>query len=94
VVATLVSEIVLCVKEVNQKTRAAAYGLLVDLARAMHEAEPPSLPDLDERMEGLELQGVPLCTTDLQHILPLLYTCISCRMLPPFQCVLSRHGPA
>lgn len=51
------SEIVLCVKEVNQKTRAAAYGLLVELARAMHEADPPPLPSLDTHMEGLDLQG-------------------------------------
>jgi hypothetical protein len=57
VVATLVSEIVLCVKEVNQKTRAAAYGLLVDLGQAMHEADPPSLPSLDTHMEGLDLKG-------------------------------------
>ena len=57
VVATLVSEIVLCVKEVNQKTRAAAYGLLVDLGQAMHEADPPSLPSLDTHMGGLDLQG-------------------------------------
>lgn len=55
VVATLVSEIVLCVKEVNQKTRAAAYGLLVELAHAMHESEPPPLPDLDEHMGSLDL---------------------------------------
>ncbi|BDA46153.1 RRP12-like protein [Coccomyxa sp. Obi] len=57
VVATLVSEIVLCVKEVNQKTRAAAYGLLVDLGQAMHEADPPSLPSLDTHMGGLDLKG-------------------------------------
>ncbi len=59
VVATLVSEIVLCVKEVNQKTRAAAYGLLVDLGQAMHEAGPPSLPSLDTHMGGLDLKGAP-----------------------------------
>ena len=59
VVATLVSEIALCVKEVNQKTRAAAYGLLVDLGQAMHEADPPSLPSLDTHMGGLDLKGVP-----------------------------------
>lgn len=56
VVATLVSEIVLCTKEVNQKTRAAAYALLVGLGAAMHEAAPPPLPDLDARMGGLDLQ--------------------------------------
>lgn len=45
-VATLVSEIVLCVKEVNIKTRAAAYALLVGLAHAMHAADPPPDPAL------------------------------------------------
>ena len=43
VVAGLLSEIVLCIKEVNQRTRVAAYQLLVGLAHAMHEAEPPQL---------------------------------------------------
>ena len=52
VVSALVGEIVLCVKEVNQKTRAAAFELLVSLARAMHEADPPSVapPDGDAAM--------------------------------------------
>ena len=40
VVSALVGEIVLCTKEVNKKTRAAAFALLVDLAAAMHEAMP------------------------------------------------------
>ena len=44
VVSALVGEIVLCTKEVNKKTRAAAFALLVDLARAMHEAVPIPLP--------------------------------------------------
>lgn len=39
----LVSEIVLCIKEVNKRTRIASYELLVELAKAMHEAEPPTL---------------------------------------------------
>ena len=39
-------EIVLCTKEVNKKTRAAAFALLVDLARAMHEAVPIPLPPI------------------------------------------------
>lgn len=43
VVAVMVSEIVLCCKEVNQKTREAAYLLLVRLAHSMHDAEPPQL---------------------------------------------------
>lgn len=38
----LVGEIVLCTKEVNKRTRVAAYELLVSLAWAMHEAHPPS----------------------------------------------------
>lgn len=58
VVAALVGEIVLCVKEVNQKTRAAAYGLLVGLGSAMQQAQPPAVPDdLDAHMAGMELQG-------------------------------------
>ncbi len=41
--ATLVGEIVLSCKEVNQKTRAAANDTLVDIAHAMHGAAPPSI---------------------------------------------------
>lgn len=41
VVAEMVGEIILCLKEANKKTRAAAYELLVDLARAMQIADPP-----------------------------------------------------
>lgn len=51
VVAMLVSEIVLCIKEVNKRTRIAAYELLVGLARGMHEANPPPMfPGLDAPM--------------------------------------------
>ena len=41
----------------NQKTRAAAYGLLVELGQAMQDAAPPAMPDLDAHMAGMELQG-------------------------------------
>jgi hypothetical protein len=41
--ASLVGEIVLACKEVNQKTRSAANDVLVDIAHAMHESVPPSL---------------------------------------------------
>ena len=44
----MVSEIILCVKEVNQKTRTAAYELLVSLARAMHHQRPPPLPPMGQ----------------------------------------------
>ena len=37
----MVSEIILCTKEVNKRTRAAAYDLLVQIGHAMHEEEPP-----------------------------------------------------
>ena len=47
----MVSEIILCVKEVNQKTRTAAYELLVSLARAMHEQHPPPLPATGQDMD-------------------------------------------
>ncbi|KAL4855011.1 RRP12-like protein [Chlorella vulgaris] len=55
-VASMVSEIILCVKERNKQTRATAFELLVQIAHAMHEAEPPP-PGLDlwsyeEAMEG------------------------------------------
>lgn len=43
-VASLVSEIILCVKERNKATRGTAFDLLVQIAHAMHEAEPPSGP--------------------------------------------------
>ena len=43
VVSLLVGEIILCIKEVNKKTRVAAYELLVSLAKAMHEDDPPTL---------------------------------------------------
>ena len=43
VVSLLVGEIILCIKEVNKKTRVAAYELLVSLAKAMHENDPPTL---------------------------------------------------
>ncbi len=53
VVAALVAEIVLCIKEVNKKTRVAAYELLVGLAHAMHAASPPPLlPPEDADMSG------------------------------------------
>jgi hypothetical protein len=41
--ASLVVEVVLACKEVNQKTRSAANDVLVDIAHAMHESAPPSL---------------------------------------------------
>ena len=40
----LVCEVVLCTKEVNKKTRAAAYALLVTLGRTMLAANPPPAP--------------------------------------------------
>jgi ribosomal RNA-processing protein 12 len=41
VITPMVTEIILCVKEANKRTRAAAFDLLIDVATAMHEAEPP-----------------------------------------------------
>lgn len=65
-VGSMVSEIILCVKEVNQKTRTEAYELLVSLARAMHEQHPPPMgQDADVEM-GQFPQPLPLvraCTT-------------------------------
>jgi hypothetical protein len=47
-IMTMLAEIVLCVKEVNSKTRAAAFEVLLDLAHAMENADPASaVPDDD-----------------------------------------------
>ncbi|KAG2424708.1 hypothetical protein HXX76_014284 [Chlamydomonas incerta] len=49
-VASLVADIVLCTKEANMKTRAAAYDLLVGLAHLMDQADPgPGLARLGQR---------------------------------------------
>ena len=45
----MVSEIILCVKERNKQTRATSFELLVQIAHAMHGAEPPP-PGLDYAM--------------------------------------------
>lgn len=50
VVSTLVSEIILCVKEVNRRTRVAAFELLIGLAHAMDDTYPAPLPSLDAHM--------------------------------------------
>jgi ribosomal RNA-processing protein 12 len=41
IVSSLITEIVLCTKEVNAKTRTLAYEVLVQIAHAMHESRPP-----------------------------------------------------
>ena len=83
VVASLVGEIVLCVKEVNQKTRAAAYALLVGLGQAMQDAQPPPIPDLDAHMAGMELKGeVPHgCRADVSRGRP-----FCCRRIGKREC--------
>ena len=43
VMTPLVTEMVLCTKEVNAKTRSQAYDVLIDVARALHEALPPAI---------------------------------------------------
>jgi ribosomal RNA-processing protein 12 len=43
VLRALVGELVLGIKEINVKTRTAAYELLVELAHELDEARPPSL---------------------------------------------------
>lgn len=60
VVGSMVSEIILCVKEVNQKTRTAAYELLVSLARAMHEQHPPPMPPMGVGQDADMDTGPPL----------------------------------
>ena len=53
-VASMVSEIILSVKERNKQTRATAFDLLVQIAHAMHDAEPPPVVSLrlDHAMDG------------------------------------------
>jgi hypothetical protein len=61
VVLQFLTEVILCVKEVNKKTRAAAFDLLVKLAHAMEEASPaPNLLDMDTCM------GTAFLTTHLK----------------------------
>ncbi|GFR52360.1 hypothetical protein Agub_g14918 [Astrephomene gubernaculifera] len=52
-VASLVADIVLCTKESNKKTRAAAYDLLVGLAHVMDEQEPGQLGGSEEEEEDM-----------------------------------------
>ena len=65
VVGGMVSEIILCVKEVNQKTRTAAYELLVSLAQAMHQQHPPPPPAMSKLGQDVDMDvptgGLPLC---------------------------------
>lgn len=42
-ITPIVSEIVLCLKEANKKTRTAAYDVIVEIAHAMHAVQPPSM---------------------------------------------------
>ena len=62
----MVSEIILCVKEVNQKTRTAAYELLVSLAKAMHEQHPPPLPAPGQVMD---MGGSSRCSSPVSALL-------------------------
>lgn len=53
VITPMVTEIILCVKEANKRTRAAAFDLLIEVATAMHEAEPPTINVNDNDDEEL-----------------------------------------
>ena len=80
VVSALVGEIVLCTKEVNKKTRAAAFALLVDLAAAMHEAMPipQAAGPADSAMGEPAVWGTDvLSCRALRH-----YCCCCCRPEP------------
>jgi ribosomal RNA-processing protein 12 len=61
VITPMVTEIILCVKEANKRTRAAAFDLLIEVATAMHEAEPPTIDAIDddeeERTASASAQG-------------------------------------
>lgn len=52
VTSLLVGEIILCIKEVNKKTRIAAYELLVSLAHTMHETNPPPFQGISDAAMG------------------------------------------
>ena len=52
VLTPLITEIILCVKEANKRTRAAAFDLLVDVATEMHEADPPPLLSMGDGENG------------------------------------------
>ena len=53
VITPMVTEIILSVKEANKRTRAAAFDLLIDVARAIHEAEPPTEDEVGNIGGGL-----------------------------------------
>ena len=74
-VATLVAEIILCCKEVNTKTRAAAYELLIDIAHAMHAARPPpdTIPEGDTMGACHLFPGVEARTHQIMAVLRSLY---------------------
>ena len=55
IISMLVAEIILCIKEVNHKTRVAAYELLVSLAKTMHENDPPSAGPEEDVVMGVIL---------------------------------------
>ena len=65
----MVSEIILCVKEVNQKTRTAAYELLVSLAGAMHEQHPPPMAPMGHDADVEMGQSLGPCTCACLHCL-------------------------
>lgn len=68
VVSLLVGEIVLCIKEVNKRTRIAAYELLVGLAKVMHEEHPPQACfEQDAAMGWLRPPSRTLCSP---HFMP------------------------
>lgn len=56
VVAPMATEMILCLKESNKRTRTAAYDLLVAIARGLHDADPPasSSPGLKTSGGGLQ----------------------------------------
>jgi hypothetical protein len=71
-IMTMLAEIVLCVKEVNSKTRAAAFEVLLDLAHAMESADPASaVPDDDVDMGNpcISLPTLHMGPTWLSHML-------------------------
>ena len=56
------AEIILCCKEVNTKTRATAFELLVEVGHAMHAARPPTtMPPLDDAMGAQSVSDGPCC---------------------------------
>lgn len=58
IVTPLTTEIILCLKESNKRTRANAYDLFVDIAKALHEKDPPKISETNLEITGGGLRSL------------------------------------